>query len=152
MVWIQNINPLNNNVWSLVIALIPVLFIFWALLLKKMKGYKASLIATVIAIMIAMSLYKMPVKLVMLSTASGVLYGLFPICWLIISALFLFNLTVESGQFEIIKHCMASITSDRRLQALLIAFSFGSDRIGMNTDGPVKDQQQILASTGTFSK
>jgi lactate permease len=91
-----------------------------------MKGYKASLIAVAIAIVIAIAVYGMPVQLALLSTANGALYGLFPIGWIVISAVFLFNLTVESGQFEIIKHFMASITSDRRLQALLIAFSFGS--------------------------
>ena len=68
----------------------------------------------------------MPVKLALLSTAHGAMYGLFPICWIVIAAVFLYNITVKSGQFEIIKHFMASITSDRRLQALLIAFSFGS--------------------------
>jgi lactate permease len=66
------------------------------------------------------------VQLALLSTVNGALYGLFPIAWIVISAVFLFNLTVKSGQFEIIKHFMASITSDRRLQALLIAFSFGA--------------------------
>lgn len=126
MAWIQNINPLNNNALSLLVAIIPVLFIFWALIIKKMKGYQSSVIATVIALIIAILVYGMPVNLALLSTASGALYGLFPICWLIITALFLFNITVQSGQFEVIKHFMASITSDRRLQALLIAFSFGS--------------------------
>jgi len=91
-----------------------------------MKGYQASLIAIGLAIIIAISAYGMPVKLALLSTANGALYGLFPICWIVITAVFLFNITVKSGQFEIIKHYMASITSDRRLQALLIAFSFGS--------------------------
>ena len=126
MYWTQVINPLNNIALSAMVAIIPVLFIFWALIIKKMKGYKASLIATLVAIVIAVSVYGMPVKLALLSTANGVLYGLFPICWIIISAVFLFNLTVKSGQFEIIKHFMASISSDRRIQALLIAFSFGA--------------------------
>jgi lactate permease len=108
------------------VAVVPILFIFWALIIKKMKGYKASLFAVAIAIVIAILVYGMPVQLALLSTANGALYGLFPIGWIVISAVFLFNLTVESGQFEIIKHFMASITSDRRLQALLIAFSFGS--------------------------
>lgn len=68
----------------------------------------------------------MPLQLSALSALHGALYGLFPICWIIISAVFLFNLTVKSGQFEIIKSFMASITPDRRLQAILIAFSFGA--------------------------
>lgn len=126
MNWTQVINPFNNIALSALVAVVPILFIFWALIIKKMKGYKASLIATAIAILIAIFIYRMPVKLALLSTANGALYGLFPICWIVITAVFLFNITVASGQFEIIKHFMASITSDRRLQALLIAFSFGS--------------------------
>jgi lactate permease len=126
MHWKQVIDPFNNIILSTLLAVVPILFIFWALIIKKMKGYTASLIATAIAILIAILIYGMPVKLALLSTANGALYGLFPICWIIIAAVFLFNLTVKSGQFEIIRHFLASITSDRRLQALLIAFSFGS--------------------------
>ncbi|MEJ7739290.1 MAG: lactate permease LctP family transporter [Chitinophagaceae bacterium] len=126
MNWTQVIDPFNNIALSALVAIVPILFIFWALIIKKMKGYQASIIATAIAILIAIFIYGMPAKLALLSTANGALYGLFPICWIVITAVFLFNITVESGQFEIIKHFMASITSDRRLQALLIAFSFGS--------------------------
>ena len=126
MKWTQVIDPLQNLTLSVLVAALPILFIFWALIIRKMKGYQASLLATVLAALIAILVYGMPVKLAVLSFAHGALYGLFPICWLVIMAVFLFNLTVKSGQFEIIKHFMAAITSDRRLQALLIAFSFGS--------------------------
>ncbi len=126
MNWKQVYDPLNNIGLSAMLALLPILFIFWALIIKKMKGYQASLIATSLAIIIAVTAYGMPIKLALLSTINGALYGLFPICWIVITAVFLFNLTIKSGQFEIIKNYMASITSDRRLQALLIAFSFGS--------------------------
>src|ERR1700741_500780 len=126
MTWKQILDPFNNLTVSAIVAAVPVAFIFWALIIKKMKGYIASLLATIMALLIAITIYKMPVKLTLLSTANGALYGLFPICWIVITAVFLFNITVKSGQFEIIKHSLASITSDRRLQALLIAFSFGS--------------------------
>src|SRR4029078_1416983 len=126
MNWTQVIDPFNSIALSALIAIVPILFIFWALIVKKMKGYKASLLATAIAIVIAIAVYGMPIKLALLSTANGALYGLFPICWIVITAVFLFNITVKSGQFEIIKHFMASVTADRRLQALLIAFSFGA--------------------------
>ena len=126
MTWTQVIDPFNNIAFSALLAVVPILFIFWALIIKKMKGYKASLLATLIAVIIAIVAYGMPVKLALLSTLNGAMYGLFPICWIIIAAVFLFNLTVKSGQFEIIKSFMATITSDRRIQALLIAFSFGS--------------------------
>lgn len=126
MNWTQVIDPFNNIAISALVALIPVIFVFWALIIRKMKGYQASLIATLLAVVIAVAVYGMPLRLAALSAVHGALYGLFPICWIVITAVFLFNITVKSGQFEIIKHFMASITADRRLQGLLIAFSFGS--------------------------
>jgi lactate permease len=126
MTWIQPVDPFKNIALSALVAILPVLVIFWALIIKKTKGYKASLMACTVAIIIAVLIYKMPVKLAVLSATNGAIYGFFPICWIVISAVFLFNITVKSGQFEIIKHFMASITADRRLQAILIAFSFGA--------------------------
>lgn len=126
MMWTQVVNPLNNHWLSAMAAAIPVLFIFFALIVLRMKVVKASFFAIILAFMIAIAVYKMPVDLALLSACNGALYGLFPICWILITALFLFNITLHSGQFEIIKDFMASITRDRRLQALLIAFSFGA--------------------------
>ncbi len=126
MIWTQEVNPLNNIGLSAAVAAVPVIFIFWALVIKKMKGYMASLLTLLVAILVSVFVYGMPSRLALMSSVHGALYGLFPICWIIIGALFLYNITVKSGQFEIIKSFMASITSDRRLQALLIAFSFGA--------------------------
>lgn len=126
MNWNQVIDPFHNIALSAMTAAIPVIFIFWALIIKKIKGYLASLYTVIIAVSIAVIIYGMPLKLAVLSTMHGALYGLFPICWIIVAAIFLYNITVKTGQFEIIKSFMASITADRRLQALLIGFSFGS--------------------------
>ena len=126
MTWTQVIDPCHNRLASLAVALVPVLAIFWALVIRKMKGYQASLLATALALLVAIGIYRMPVTLALLSTMNGAIYGLFPICWIVLPAVFLFNIAVRSGQFAIIRHFMASITSDRRIQALLIAFSFGS--------------------------
>lgn len=126
MNWTQVVDPLNSISLSAILAAVPILFIFWALVIKKMKGYLASLLTLTVAIILAVLAYGMPFKLAISSTVHGALYGLFPICWVIIGAVFLYNATVKSGQFDIIKNFMASITSDRRLQALLVAFSFGS--------------------------
>ena len=126
MNWTQVVDPFNNIVISALIAAIPITFIFWALIIRKMKGYLASLFTVLIAVVLAIIIYGMPVKLALASTLHGALYGLLPICWVIIGAMFLYNVTVRSGQFEIIKNFMASITTDRRLQALLVAFSFGA--------------------------
>lgn len=126
MNWTQVINPFKSIPLSALVAAIPIFFIFWALIIKKMKGYKASLLTTLLAVLIAILAYGMPTGLALLSTADGALYGVFTISWIVIGAMFLYNIAVTSGQFEIIKNFMASITVDRRLQALLIAFSFGA--------------------------
>ena len=125
MPWTQIVDPLNNIALSAAVAALPVVFIFF-LLIRKMKGYLASLLTVALAVIIAVVVYGMPIHLAMSSFLHGALYGLFPICWVIIGAVFLFNVTVKSGQFDVIKNFMASITPDRRLQALLIAFSFGA--------------------------
>lgn len=149
MKWTQVIDPFNNIALSAILAAVPILFIFWALIIKKMKGYQATLAATGIALLIAVFFYKMPVSLALLSTAHGALYGLFPITWIIIGAIFVFNISVKSGQFEVIKHFMASISSDRRIQALLIAFCFGSFLEGTAGFGaPVAITAAILIGLG----
>lgn len=126
MSWTQVVDPFNNIFLSVLVAMLPILFLFWALVIRKMKGYQASLLTMALALVIALLAYHMPVRIALLSLVNGALYGLFPICWIIIPAVFLFNITVKSGQFEIVRHFMAATTSDRRMQALLIAFSFGS--------------------------
>ena len=68
----------------------------------------------------------MPAGLALTATGMGALYGIFPIFWIVITAIFIYNMTVETGQFEIVKDSIATITDDRRLQALLIAFGFGA--------------------------
>jgi lactate permease len=148
MKWTQLIDPFDHIALSALVAAIPVIFIF-LLLIRKVKGYIASLLTVLLAIILAIIVYGMPAKLAFLSTIHGALYGLFPICWVIIGAVFLFNITVKSGQFEIIKNFMASITQDRRLQALLIAFSFGAFLEGSAGFGaPVAISAAMLVGLG----
>ncbi len=149
MNWTQVINPFGNIALSALVAAIPIVFIFWALIIKKMKGYKASLLTTLLAVLVAILAYGMPAGLALISTADGAMYGIFTISWIIIGAMFLYNITVISGQFEIIKNFMASITVDRRLQALLIAFSFGSFLEGASGFGtPVAITAAMLVGLG----
>jgi lactate permease len=148
MTWTQSIDPLHNIALSAFVAAIPVIFIFW-LMIRNVKGYIASLLTMLLAVVLTCFVYDMPLKLALLSALSGALYGLFPICWVIIGAVFLFNVTVKSGQFEIIKNFMASITPDRRLQALLIAFSFGAFLEGAAGFGaPVAISAALLVGLG----
>lgn len=149
MNWTQVVDPLGNLALSALLASLPIFFIFWALILKKMKGYKASLLTLLVAIAVATIMYGMPVKLALLSALYGAMYGWFPICWIILGAVFLFNITVKSGQFEIIKSFMASITPDRRLQAILIAFSFGAFLEGATGFGaPIAISAAMLVGLG----
>ncbi len=126
MTWLQRTDPLGNLLLSAGVACIPIAFIFWALIIRRMKGYRASLLTLLLTIVFVALVYRMPIQLALMSAFHGALYGLFPICWVIFGAVFLYNITVRSGQFEVIKNFMASITPDRRLQALIIAFSFGA--------------------------
>src|SRR5262249_19633581 len=100
MPWPQPTNPCHNLPASLAVALIPIGIIFWALVLRKMKGYQAGLLAIAAAFLIAVFVYGMPLGLALLSAGNGAIYGLFPICWIILTAVFLFNCTIQSGQFE----------------------------------------------------
>lgn len=148
MQWTQTIDPFDSILLSALVASIPVVFIFTALY-RKMKGYLASVLTLALATVLAVVVYGMPAGLALLSGLHGALYGLLPISWIIISAVYLFNLTVESGQFDVIRNFMASITPDRRLQALLIAFSFGAFLEGAAGFGaPVAISAAMLVGLG----
>ncbi len=149
MPWKMDIDPMGNIALSALIAAIPILFLFWALAIKRMKGHFAAIGGTSLALIIAILVYKMPVDLALLSTVYGACFGLFPVCWIIITALFIYNMSVKTGQFEVIKNSLASISDDRRMQALLIAFSFGAFIEGAAGFGtPVAITAAMLAGLG----
>lgn len=149
MTWQMNVNPLENIGLSALVAAIPILFLFWALAIKRMKGHFAAMGGTGLALLIAIFVYKMPVDLAALATLYGGAFGLFPVCWIVITALFIYNMSVKTGQFEVIKNSLASISDDRRLQALLIAFSFGAFIEGAAGFGtPVAITAAMLAGLG----
>lgn len=149
MTWQMNVDPFDNIGLSALVAALPIAFLFWALAIKRMKGHFAALGGTGIAFLIAIFVYGMPVDLAALSTLYGGAFGLFPVCWIVITALFIYNMSVKTGQFEVIKNSLASISDDRRLQALLIAFSFGAFIEGAAGFGtPVAITAAMLAGLG----
>ncbi|MBK8892133.1 MAG: lactate permease LctP family transporter [Dechloromonas sp.] len=149
MTWQMNVDPLGNIGLSALVAAIPILFLFWALAIKRMKGHFAAMGGTGLAVLIAVLVFKMPVDLAALATLYGGAFGLFPVCWIVITALFIYNMSVKTGQFEVIKNSLASISDDRRLQALLIAFSFGAFIEGAAGFGtPVAITAAMLAGLG----
>ncbi|MDF2636259.1 MAG: L-lactate transport, partial [Pelosinus sp.] len=126
MGWTQVYDPMQNLGLSSLLAAIPIIVIFYLLAIRRSPGQVAGALALVSAILVAIFVYKMPAGLAITASVMGALYGIFPIFWIVITAIFIYNLTVETGQFEIVKDSIATITDDRRLQALLIAFGFGA--------------------------
>jgi len=149
MTWAMNVNPLGNLAFSALVAAVPIIFLFIGLTLLKMKGHWAAIIATTLAVVIACVVYGMPAQYAGLSVVYGALFGLFPVCWIVITALFIYNMSVRTGQFEVIKNSLATISDDRRMQALLVAFSFGAFIEGAAGFGtPVAITAAMLAGLG----
>lgn len=150
MTWTQQFTPVGNSViWSSLIALIPILYFFWALAIKRMKGYMAGVTTLLVALAVAIFAYKMPASMAIMSASQGAVYGILPIGWIIITSVFLYKLTVKTGQFDIIRTSVVSITEDRRLQALLVAFSFGAFLEGAAGFGaPVAISAALLVGLG----
>ncbi|MBT1250617.1 L-lactate permease [Bacillus licheniformis] len=150
MGWTQDYTPLGNSLLlSSLAALIPILYFFWALAIKRMKGHTAGLTTLLIALVLAIFVYGMPAQQAVMSASQGAVYGLLPIGWIIVTSVFLYKLTVKTGQFEIIRSSVLSITDDRRLQALLIAFSFGAFLEGAAGFGaPVAISAALLVGLG----
>lgn len=135
--------------WTAVVATMPILYFFWALAIKKMKGYIAGLTTLLLALALSIIAFNVPVITALASISQGALYGLMPIGWIIITSVFLYNLTVKTGHFNIIRSSVLSITEDRRIQALLIAFSFGAFLEGAAGFGaPVAISAALLVGLG----
>lgn len=149
MTWIQTIDPLGNLAYSALMAAIPIVFLFVSLAILRMKGHYAGIATLAITVFLSIMVFSMPVHYSLLSTLYGMMFGLWPIGWIVIAAVFLYNLTLKTGQFQIIKDSIASITEDRRLQAILIAFSFGAFLEGSAGFGvPVAITSAMLAGMG----
>lgn len=126
MTWVQAYNPLGNITLSALVAAIPLFVLLYMLGVKRVKGHIAAAVGLTSAVLLAIIVFGMPAGLAISATLNGAMYGIFPIVWIVVTAIWVYNMTVESGEFEIIKNSLASITDDRRLQALFIAFAFGS--------------------------
>ncbi|HET6440501.1 MAG TPA: lactate permease LctP family transporter [Anaeromyxobacter sp.] len=147
--WTANANPFGSVLLSAGAAAIPIAFLFWALAVRRMKGHHTALYAAAAGVGVAVAGFRMPVGLALGATGLGMLYGLWPVAWIVLTAVFLYNLSVRTGQFEVIKNSLASITEDRRLQALLIAFSFGAFLEGAAGFGtPVAISAAMLVGLG----
>ena len=125
-VWYQNFNPLGNQALSTIAAAIPVCTLFFFLAVRRAPAWKAAVYGFIAAAAVALAVFRMPPTMVVGAVADGLVFGLVRIAWMVVGGVFIYNLTVESGQFEVVKQSIAGISGDRRLQVLLIAFSFGA--------------------------
>jgi lactate permease len=127
MNWTQVYSPVLGNVFlSALVAALPVIVLLGLLAFWHVKAHLSALCGLATAAGVAVLVYRMPASLTGMAALNGALYGLLPIGWIVLNAIFIYDITVKSGDFEVVKHSIAGLASDQRIQALLIAFSFGA--------------------------
>lgn len=147
--WQQIYNPAGNLWLSALVAAIPIIFFFAALTIFRLKGHIAGTITVILSLLVAIFFYGMPVDMALASAGYGFFYGLFPIAWIIVTAVFLYKVTVKTGQFDIIRASVVSLTEDQRLQMLLVGFAFGAFLEGAAGFGaPVAITAALLVGLG----
>lgn len=124
--WSQNYDPTGRWWLSTLIAALPIVVLLGTLAVLHVKAHYAALLGLGTGLATAVFVFHMPVRLAATTAVYGAAYGLFPIGWIILNVIFMYQLTVESGRFKVLQHSMTGITQDRRLQLLLIAFCFGA--------------------------
>jgi lactate permease len=148
--WTQTYAPVVGSLHlSALVAASPAVVLLALLALTRVRAHWAALAGLATSLTVAIFVFGMPWRLASLAALDGAAYGLFPIGWIVLSAIFVYDVTVKSGDFEVIKHSIASIASDRRLQALLIAFCFGAFMEGAAGFGtPVAISAAMLIGLG----
>ncbi|WGS41442.1 lactate permease LctP family transporter [Burkholderia sp. JSH-S8] len=147
--WHQIYTPLGSLGLSALAAAIPIIFFFIALTALRLKGHVAAAITLLLSLGVAIVAYRMPVPQALAAAGFGFAYGLWPIAWIIVAAVFLYKIVVKTGQFDIIRASVLSITDDQRLQMLLIGFSFGAFLEGAAGFGaPVAITAALLVGLG----
>ena len=147
--WAQGYDPLGHWWLSTIFAAIPIVVLLGTLAFFRMKAHYSAMLGLVTALLIAVGIFHMPVKMASITAIYGACYGLFPIGWIILNVIFLYRMTLETGRFKVLQESMTGITQDTRLQLLLIAFSFGAFFEGASGFGtPVAVTAALLIGLG----
>ncbi|PYT32328.1 MAG: lactate permease [Acidobacteria bacterium] len=147
--WVQNYDPISNVWLSTVVAAIPVVVLFYLLAVKKTHAHRAAIYGFLASVLIAGLVFRMPWHMVAGAVASGLVFGVVRIAWTLLAAVFVYELTVETGHFECIKESIGGLTPDRRLQVLLIALAFGAVLEGSGGGGaPVAVAGAMMVGLG----
>src|SRR4051812_31593129 len=147
--WNQVYNPLGSATFSTIAAAVPVVTLLILIASNKVKAHIAAIIALIAANLVAIAVFTMPAGMSLRATALGAVTGFFPIGWIVLNVIFMYRLTVATGRFETLQRAIGGVTPDRRLQLLLIAFSFGAFFEGASGFGtPVAVTGAILIGLG----
>src|SRR5438034_7913341 len=125
--WQQNYTPIANSLaLSALVAAVPIFVLLFLIGIRRKPAWIASLAGLGTTILLAVAIYRMPVGMLLSSITYGAAFGLFPIGWVVFSAILLYRVTLESGRFDILKNSVGHLTDDGRLQMMLVAFAFGA--------------------------
>ncbi len=149
MIWQQNYDPLHQALLSSLVAAVPLVVLLGSIALLRIRVHGAALVALAVALAIAVGVFRMPTRTAAAATIYGAAFGLFPIGWIILNILFLYQLTVQRGLFDTLRESLARVAPDPRIQVILIAFAFGAFIEGMAGFGaPVAITGAILIQLG----
>jgi lactate permease len=127
LTWSQVYTPVQGSLLlSALVAALPVIVLLGLLAFAHVRAHWAALLGLATSLAIAIFVYGMPAQLALAAAGNGAAFGLLPIGWIILGAIFVYDITVKSGDFEVVKHTIAGLASDRRIQLLLVGFSFGA--------------------------
>jgi lactate permease len=147
--WNQIYNPLGNAGLSTIAAALPVVTLLVLIASGKVKAHIAAIIALIVANIVTIFVFTMPANMSIRASLLGVVVGFFPIGWIVLNVIFLYRITVETGRFELLQRAIGGVTTDRRIQLLLIAFSFGAFFEGASGFGtPVAITGAVLIGLG----
>lgn len=148
-IWAQNYDPLNNPWMSTILAALPIIVLLGSIAIFHMRIHLAAILGLVVAVAVALFIFRMPGEAVTATTLYGSAYGLFPIGWIVLNLIFLYQLTVNKGLFTLIRQHLSTIAPDPRIQVILIAFAFGAFFEGAAGFGtPVAITAAILIQLG----
>ena len=119
LIWVQVYDPLGSPWLSTAAAAVPIVVLLAALAVFEWRAHRAALLGLAVALAISVLVYGMPLRSALATAAYGAAYGFLPIGWIVLNAVFLYRLTVATGQFEILKQSVGRVSTDRRIQALL---------------------------------
>jgi lactate permease len=149
MTWTQNYDPFGLWPLSTLVSALPVLTLFFVLLVLKKRVWVSALAGMVMAVLLAALVFRMPAAMIANASLLGFVFGFFRIAWIIIASIFLYSVAVETGQFQVMKESVAALSSDQRIQAVLIAFCFGAFLEGTGGGGaPVAIAGAFLIGLG----